>query len=382
LPSLSSTETILKSNQIDSTSEFNIMPPKTSSRLAYFLLVLFFALFSLSAHTLVVLQYHHVDDISPATTTISPENFLQHMQLIEDLGLKVVDLESATRSLLSENATINKTNKQSNSQASIQVAISFDDAYSSIFENAYPELKRRNWPFTVFVNTYPVNQENHDIMTWSQIKELVDNGITIANHSVTHAHLPSVPAGLTMIQWLDQEILAAQQELQQRLGKIGNMLAYPYGEFTLDMIPWLEKHNMLAFGQQSGPIGKSSHPQALPRFPAAGIYADVSSLKTKLLSLALSIDKSQLHDPIINSENNPPLLEIALLDSDYNPKNVQCFASQQGAIDTQIKRVNSERILSTQASAPLTGARGRYNCTVASLQKGRFYWYSQPWQFF
>jgi peptidoglycan/xylan/chitin deacetylase (PgdA/CDA1 family) len=358
------------------------MPPKTSSRLAYFLLVLFFALFSLSAHTLVVLQYHHVDDISPATTTISPENFLQHMQLIEDLGLKVVDLESATRSLLSENATINKTNKQSNSQASIQVAISFDDAYSSIFENAYPELKRRNWPFTVFVNTYPVNQENHDIMTWSQIKELVDNGITIANHSVTHAHLPSVPAGLTMIQWLDQEILAAQQELQQRLGKIGNMLAYPYGEFTLDMIPWLEKHNMLAFGQQSGPIGKSSHPQALPRFPAAGIYADVSSLKTKLLSLALSIDKSQLHDPIINSENNPPLLEIALLDSDYNPKNVQCFASQQGAIDTQIKRVNSERILSTQASAPLTGARGRYNCTVASLQKGRFYWYSQPWQFF
>jgi peptidoglycan/xylan/chitin deacetylase (PgdA/CDA1 family) len=358
------------------------MTPKTSSRLAYFLLAPLFVLFSLSTQALVVLQYHHVDNISPASTTISPEKFLQHMQLIEDLGLEVVDLESATRALLSESSTLNNTHKQSNSPASIQVAISFDDAYSSIFENAYPELKRRNWPFTVFVNTRPVNQGNRGIMSWSQIKELVDNGITIANHSVTHAHLPSVPAGLTMNQWLDQEILVAQQELQQRLGKIGNMLAYPYGEFTLDMIPWLEKHNMLAYGQQSGPIGKSSHPQALSRFPAAGIYADVNSLKTKLLSLALPIDKSQLHDPIIKSENNPPLLEIELLDSDYNSKNVQCFASQQGAIATQVTMVNSQRMLTTQASAPLTGARGRYNCTVASTQKGRFYWYSQPWQFF
>jgi peptidoglycan/xylan/chitin deacetylase (PgdA/CDA1 family) len=360
------------------------MTPKMFSQLTYFLLAPLFVLLSLSAQALVVLQYHHVDDISPASTTISPEKFLQHMQLIEDLGLKVVDLESATRELLSEDSTKNgpETNKQSNAQPSIQVAISFDDAYSSIFENAYPELKRRNWPFTVFVNTRPVNQENRGIMTWSQIKELVDNGVTIANHSVTHAHLPSVPAGLTMTQWLDQEILVAQQELQQRLGKIGNMLAYPYGEFTLDMIPWLEEHNMLAFGQQSGPIGESSHPQALSRFPAAGIYADVNSLKTKLLSLALPVGKSQLHDPIINRENNPPLLEIELLDSDYNPKNVQCFASQQGAIDTQVKKVNSERILTTQASSPLTGARGRYNCTVASPQKGRFYWYSQPWQFF
>jgi peptidoglycan/xylan/chitin deacetylase (PgdA/CDA1 family) len=104
-------------------------------------------LFSLSTHALVVLQYHHVDDTSPASTTISPEKFLQHMQLIEDLGLKVVDLESATRALLSENSTINNTkaNKPSTRQVSIQVAISFDDAYSSIFENAYPELKRRNW---------------------------------------------------------------------------------------------------------------------------------------------------------------------------------------------------------------------------------------------
>jgi peptidoglycan/xylan/chitin deacetylase (PgdA/CDA1 family) len=351
------------------------------SKLSSFLLASLFLCISFSANSLVVLQYHHIDETSPESTSISPEKFLQHMQLLEDLGLEVVDLEMASRELLSDKTASLKTSLSSN-RPKLQVAISFDDAYASIFENAYPELKRRNWPFTVFVNTRPVNQENRGIMTWAQIKQLVADGVSIANHTVTHAHLPIIPDGLTLEQWLDQEILAAHQELQEQLGKVGNMLAYPYGEFTLAMIPWLEKHNMLAFGQQSGPIGALSHPQALSRFPASGIYANVDSLKTKLLSLAPPIDKSQLQNPIVLSENNPPVLKIKLLDSDYNPENIQCFASQQGAIDTYIQMINGERILTTQASMPLSGERGRYNCTVMSAQKGRFYWYSQPWQLF
>ena len=335
-------------------------------------------LMSNTTHSLVVLQYHHVDENSPASTSVSPKMFLQHMQLIEDLGLEVVDLEMASRQLLSNQA---KTPK-SKIEDKPQVAISFDDAYYSIIANAYPELKRRNWPFTIFVNTQAVNEKNRGIMSWPQIKQLVDAGVSIANHSVTHAHLPTVPAGLSLNEWLDQEVLNAQQELQQRLGKVGNMLAYPYGEFTLAMIPWLEKHNMIAFGQQSGPIGALSHPQALSRFPASGIYSNVGSLKTKLLSLALPLDKSQLQNPIIEAANNPPDLNLVLLESDYNPKNLQCFASQQGAIKTEVSIINSERLLTTQANIPFKSKRARYNCTVMSSQKGRFYWYSQPWQMY
>jgi peptidoglycan/xylan/chitin deacetylase (PgdA/CDA1 family) len=348
------------------------------SRLIHLALLFLILLMSNASHALVVLQYHHVDENSPVSTSVSPEIFLQHMQLIEDLGLEVVDLEMASRHLLSNKAIPSKSKPITKPQ----VAISFDDAYYSIFANAYPELKRRDWPFTIFVNTQAVNEKNRGIMSWPQIKQLVDAGVSIANHSVTHAHLPSTPPGMQLNQWLDQEILAAQQELQQRLGKVGNMLAYPYGEFTLDMIPWLEKHGMLAFGQQSGPIGALSHPQALSRFPASGIYADVSSLKTKLLSLALPVDKSQLQNPIIDAENNPPKLNLVLLESNYNSKNIQCFASQQGAIKTEVSVINSEHILSTQAEMPFNSKRARYNCTVMSSQKGRFYWYSQPWQMY
>lgn len=334
----------------------------------------FLFLLSLSANALVVLQYHHVDEGTPASTSVTPAQFIEHMTLIEELGLEVVDLETATRAIFDNSHDLAVSSKQ--------VAISFDDAYYSIMANAFPELQRRNWPFTIFVNTQAVNEKNRGIMSWLQIKQLVDAGVTIANHSVSHAHLPSIPKDMNLEQWLDQEILSAQNELDQRLGKQANMLAYPYGEFTLEMVPWLQARGMVAFGQQSGPIGKSSHPQALPRFPASGIYANPKTLKTKLMSMALPISSEQLREPMISPQENPPILSINLIKADYSAQRLQCFASQQGAIETTITQGDQGVILTTQAGGKLSGKRGRYNCTVPSSQKGRYYWYSQPWQMY
>ena len=343
---------------------------------------LFFSLFlftyTLSTQALVVLQYHHIDEGTPSSTSISPNQFFQHMQLIEELGFEVVDLEIATRALLKGANEVSET--LLTNQNDKQVAISFDDAYASIFINAYPELKRRNWPFTIFVNTQAVNEKHQGIMSWQQLQTLVDDGVTIANHSVSHAHLPVIPESLTLEQWLGQEVLQSQQELQRRLGKVSTMFAYPYGEFTLEVFDWLAKRDILAFGQQSGPIGRLSHPQALSRFPASGVYADIESLKLKLLSLALPLARTNLQEPVIDDENNPPKLILSLIKGDYNPKRLQCFASQQGAIDTQVSSDLDKITLTTQASRPLSGTRARYNCTVPSSQPGRFYWYSQPWQ--
>lgn len=340
------------------------------------LLLLSLFVMSSPTHALVVLQYHHVDAKGPLSTSVSPEQFIEHMALIESMGFEVVDLEKATRDILNKEVDSDITRKQ--------VAISFDDAYHSIFEHAYPELKRRNWPFTIFVNTQAVNQQNVGIMSWDTLQQLVDNGVTIAGHSVTHAHLPLIPEGQTLNHWLDEEVLSSHKELQQRLGKIGNMFAYPYGEFTLEMAPWFEQKDMLAFGQHSGPIGKLSHPYALPRFPASGIYAKVETLKTKLLSIALPVPVDQVKNPTLSAQNNPPKLTINIVDSDYTASRLQCFASQQGPIKTTVESQTGQKSveLITQAPKSLTGERARYNCTVPSSQKERYYWYSQPWQMY
>lgn len=329
---------------------------------------------SMTSQALVVLQYHHVDAEGPASTSLSPEQFIEHMQLLEDLGFEVVDLEQGTRNLFNSKTELDPTRKQ--------VAISFDDAYTSILTGAYPELKRRDWPFTIFVNPLAVNQKFSNIMSWEQLQQLVDNGVTIANHSDSHPHLPTIPEGYTLEQWLNEEITVPYNELKKRLGKVSTMFAYPYGEFTLDIAAWLQEKDILAFGQQSGPIGKHSHPQALSRFPASGVYANPETLKTKIMSMALPVAASEFINPIVEDDNNPPKMVIDVIKADFNPKLLQCFASQQGAIETNVTTTGEVITLSTQAPQKFQIKRARYNCTVPSSQKGRYYWYSQPWQMY
>ena len=50
---------------------------------------------------LVVLQYHHVSDQTPPSTSTTVELFRSHLSRIRELGLDVAPLESATRSALS-----------------------------------------------------------------------------------------------------------------------------------------------------------------------------------------------------------------------------------------------------------------------------------------
>ncbi|HBY85746.1 MAG TPA: polysaccharide deacetylase, partial [Colwellia sp.] len=45
-----------------------------------------------SSHAAVILQYHHVSDSTPASTSISPKQFEVHLQYLKDNNFKVVAL--------------------------------------------------------------------------------------------------------------------------------------------------------------------------------------------------------------------------------------------------------------------------------------------------
>lgn len=338
-----------------------------------FYLLPIFALFSSASQALVILQYHHVDSTTPAVTSISPEQFEQHMQLLEQQNKTVVDLKTALQTL-----------NDGKSPPIDSVAITFDDAWESIYLNAYPALKQRNWPFTVFTNTQAVDEKHHKVMSWEQLAELQQNGATIANHTVSHPYLLEKPESLTWGKWLDQEITQAEKRIEEKLGVSHQLLAYPYGEFNLEITQWVKEQGYIAFGQQSGPVGPDSHQQALPRFPAAGIYANPETLKTKLNTLPLAITAEQLVNPVLGEEN-PPKLSLHVTSNDVYRSQVQCYASGEGSIPTEViaeKDIldNQHLTINAQAKEAITAGRSRYNCTIPSRQhRGWFYWYSQVW---
>ena len=116
------------------------------------------------------------------------------------------------------------------------VAITVDDAFQSFYDHAYPLLKARGWPFTVFVSTEPVDAKSSDFMTWDELREMAKNGADYGDHTVDHGHLPFRLHGETDMAWADRvraDIEDAQARLQTELGKDVNsnpkLFAYPYG---------------------------------------------------------------------------------------------------------------------------------------------------------
>lgn len=333
-----------------------------------FFATLLLSLSSISSAQLTILQYHHVSTSTPPSTSISPAGFAAHLQLLEQEQMVVVDLADAMQRLRADEPLPDKS-----------VAITFDDAYLSIYENAFPLLKERKWPFTVFVNTAAVDGQYGRILNWDQLREMKAAGAQIANHSVNHPYLINRPQELTLDQWLTAEVETAEQRIVKELGSSPRMLAYPYGEFNLDIAQWLKEHNYLAFGQQSGPVGPMSNPQALPRFPAAGVYADTKTLRTKLYTLALPLAPDELQEPVLNGPELPELV-LHFPEMDFTPSRLQCFASGEGAIPTQVSADKGMVTLTTKATRAMGGGRSRYNCTVPSKSRqGWYYWYSQLW---
>ena len=334
---------------------------------------LIFAVFILSAllpglaNALVILQYHHVNASTPAVTSVTPEVFSEHMALLEEKNMTVVNLEEAMQSIMTGEPLPERA-----------VAITFDDAYLSVYENAWPELKKRGWSFTMFTSTDPVDKKYADMMTWDQLREIKDGGAVIANHTRSHPYLLETPDGKDAEDWWTIEIKEAEARIEAETGSSTRMFAYPYGEYTLEMAEWLEDHGYIAFGQQSGAVGQSAHPQVIARFPASGVYAKTDTLATKLMSLPFSISADQVRDPVL--ENNPPELTLEIEVQDFRPAQLQCYAAGAGELDIETSVEGETMTVVMQQPDAITAGRGRYNCTAPSLsQPGRFYWYSQLW---
>ncbi len=341
-------------------------------RVFFYLILSIYSITAKSADHAVILQYHHVSDNTPYATSITVQQFTAHLNWLEDNRFQVWPLPDIINLL-----------QQSKSLPDKVVAISFDDGFHDIYDNAFPLLKKRKWPFTVFLNTEPVDKGYKSHMNWQQIKELHQVGATIANHTATHPFMVRQRENENTQQWLlrlKKEIHTAKQLIQQHTGNTEKLLAYPYGESTQQVRNLILQLGYVGFGQQSGPIGSYSDFSNLPRFPLSGRYTDLTEFAQKMYSLPMPVihiqKNTDLNRGILSFTENRPELELTLGNSSYLPEHIDCFATEQGKIKVEKKANNTFRITPKQA---IPVGRSRYNCTAPSNQAGRYYWYSHQW---
>ena len=313
----------------------------------------------------VVLQYHHVDVGTPSITSISPADFAAHLQYLDDNKFNILPLNEISKALQDGKELPDKV-----------IAITFDDAYVSIYTEAYPLLRSKNIPFTIFVATDLVGSSRR-YLNWQQLNEMSEHGALVANHTQSHLHLLRFLDGETQHQWqlrIRQEITGAQQEIENHLGELPKLFAYPYGEFNLDILALVADLGYIGFGQQSGAMGANSSFLALPRFPMAGIYAELKSFRTKSNTLAMPIYSISI-EPVLEPGNFKPGLELHFTEGDWRTTELTCYGPG-GKLNIQTINATTFRARS-MTDVPI--GRSRYNCTMPANQPGRYFWYSQPW---
>ena len=308
-----------------------------------------------------ILVYHHVSEHTPPSTTISPEKFKEHLLFLK-----------ANHSVVPLTEMIEKL-KSGQPLPDMAVAITFDDGFANILKNAHPLLLEFGFPYTIFVNPDTVGSGKAHI-SWPELKTMSQQGALIANHYLDHRHMLQ---GSEKADWLKitrQNILAAEAAIEEKIGFSPGYLAYPFGEYNAELADLVNEMGLIGFAQHSGGVGLHTDFTQVPRFPAAGIYSNLKTLKVKLSSLAMPVLNGSITDPAFYQA---PELHYSLeIDTgDFYPSQLTCFFRGK-SIDTSW----SKNRVTVSSSEELKPGRSRVNCTAPSKSKpGRFYWHSQPW---
>jgi len=319
----------------------------------------------------VVLEYHHVAKDTPPSTSIDPETFKAQMDYLADNGFEVWSLPRLVETVRAGEPVPAKT-----------VALTFDDAYKSVYEEVWPRLKRRGWPFTVFVTPGYIDDEGqNNFVSWDQLREMAAGGVTIANHSQTHAHFvhrrprESRDSWLQRIRW---ELREAQKRLEAELADPAELHAYPYGEFAPPVQSVVEELGFVAFGQQSGAFGPDSDYTALPRFPIATGFASLDSFGVKVNSRPLPVKSTEPESGVVSADTVRPELRITLEPDTVRPSRVNCYVGGRPAEVTVAGE--DPPVVAVQPQSPIGSGRTKYNCTAPpSDNTDGWHWFSFLW---
>lgn len=119
-----------------------------------------------------------------------------------------------------------------------KVKIIFDDGHKSVFDSAFPILKKYNLTATVFIPGGIISGEKIDdfystenMMSAENIKELSKNGWEIASHSVHHLDLT-----LLSDEDLLNELNNSKKDLGNLTGKSVKSFSFPYGKCNKKVI--------------------------------------------------------------------------------------------------------------------------------------------------
>jgi peptidoglycan/xylan/chitin deacetylase (PgdA/CDA1 family) len=311
-----------------------------------------------AADSAVVFMYHRFGEAAFPTTNIRLDQFEAHIQELTGGAYHVLPLPEIAAAIRAGRPLPDRT-----------VGLSADDAYLSIYTEAFPRLKKAGLPFTLFVATEPIDHKVKGMMTWDQIREMAAAGVTIGGHSVNHPHMPHLDPAKQKF-----EIEESNRRFEAELGKRPEVFAYPFGEADETSLSLArESGAAAAFGQHSGVIHGTVDPFYFPRFALDEHYGDMTRFRQAANALALPVTDIRPADPTLRGGVAP---RISFTVDAGLPRLASLGCYNAEGVPVQVSRTE-QRVDVTFAKAPAPG-RLRINCTLPA-ENGRWRWFGRQY---
>lgn len=121
------------------------------------------------------------------------------------------------------------------------VAVTFEDGYQNVVDNAVPELAKREIPCTIFIVTDALGRVPNwigyspalggPIVSEENLKRLPSDLVKIGSHTLTHPILSRLTEAAAR-----KEIVASRARLHDILKQEVDLLSFPYGAFNENIV--------------------------------------------------------------------------------------------------------------------------------------------------
>ncbi len=243
---------------------------------------------------LTVLCYHHVDQKKGVPYTVSSNIFIKQLDHLAEAGYVFVSL-----------AQIEAFCYQGKKLPAKAAAITFDDGNRTVYTVAYPILRAKKIPFTVFIYPSAIDSgKRRGFMTWRETRKLAsDPLVTIGSHSYWHPFLTDYYKQKSPEQWLDKQIAGSKSKIEEKLGLPVNYFAIPYGLWDQVVYDQLKAAGYrLVFNVNGNNNGSKIDPLNIDRVMVFS-YDTMSSFKEKVNIKALPIIKETPKNLAVVTDN-------------------------------------------------------------------------------
>jgi peptidoglycan/xylan/chitin deacetylase (PgdA/CDA1 family) len=170
-----------------------------------------------------ILTYHSIDDSGSVISTPA-HKFREQMQTLQDRQFNIIPLNNLVNLMRNRQPLPGRT-----------AVITFDDGFKNFYLKAYPILREFGYSATVFLvpgyigktskwNTILRGMPVLDLLEWSQIKEMANEGIDFGAHSMSHEALAKLS-----LEEARQEIIKSKSAIEENIDHNVTIFCYPYG---------------------------------------------------------------------------------------------------------------------------------------------------------